>query len=53
MAEIGVVQFARIAREVAEAAVPRYRSPFSQHTLAQPTLLAIEVSDALRRLDQS
>lgn len=41
MAEIGVVRFARVAREVAEAALPRYRSPFSKHTFAQPTLLAI------------
>lgn len=41
MAEIGVVQFARVAREVAEAALPRYRSPFSKHTFPQPTLLAI------------
>ena len=41
MAEIGVVHFARVAREVAEAALPRYRSPFSKHTFAQPTLLAI------------
>jgi hypothetical protein len=41
MAEIGVVRFAQVAREVAEAAVPRYRSPFSKHTFAQPTLLAI------------
>lgn len=41
MAEIGVVQFARVAREVAEAALPRYRIPFSKHTFPQPTLLAI------------
>jgi hypothetical protein len=41
MAEIGVVQFAQVAREVSEAAVPRYRSSFSKHTFAQPTLLAI------------
>lgn len=41
MAEIGVVQFARVAREVAEAALPPYRSPFSKHTFTQPTLLAI------------
>jgi DDE family transposase len=41
MAEIGLVQFARVAREVAEAALPRYRSPFSKHTFTQPTLLAI------------
>jgi hypothetical protein len=41
MAEIGVVHFAQVAREIAEAAVPRYRSPFSKHTFAQPALLAI------------
>jgi hypothetical protein len=41
MAEIGPVQFARVAREVAEAAVPQYRSPFSKHTFTQPSLLAM------------
>ena len=41
MAEIGPVQFARVAREVAETAVPQYRSPFSKHTFTQPSLLAI------------
>ncbi len=41
MAEVGVVRFAQVAREVAEAALPRYRSPFSKHTFTQPTLLAI------------
>jgi hypothetical protein len=41
MAEIGPVQFARVAREVAETAVPQYRSPFSTHTFTQPSLLAI------------
>ncbi len=41
MAEIGVVRFAQVAREVAEAALPRYRSQFSKHTFTQPTLLAI------------
>ncbi len=41
MAEIGVVRFAQVAREIAEAALPRYRSPFSKHTFTQPTLLAI------------
>src|SRR5690348_844390 len=40
MAEIGVVQFAQVAREVAEAALPRYRNPFSKHAFTQPTLLA-------------
>jgi hypothetical protein len=41
MAEIGVVQFAQVARDGAEAALPRYRSPCSKHTFTQPTLLAI------------
>jgi hypothetical protein len=41
MAEIGLLQFARVAREVAEAALPRYRSPFSKHIFPQPTLLAV------------
>lgn len=38
---IGLVQFARVAREVAEAALPRYRSPFSTQTFTQPSLRAI------------
>jgi hypothetical protein len=41
MAEIGVVRFAQVAREVAEAALSQYRSRFSKHTFTQPTLLAI------------
>jgi hypothetical protein len=41
MAEIGVVRFAQVAREIAEAALPQYRSPFSKHTFTQPALLAI------------
>lgn len=40
MAEIGVVRFAQVAQEVAEAALPQYRSPFSSRTVTQPTLLA-------------
>jgi hypothetical protein len=40
MAEIGPVQCVRVARKVAEAAVPQYRSPFSTHTFTQPRLLA-------------
>jgi hypothetical protein len=40
MAEIGLVPFARVALEVAEAALPRYRSKYSKHTFAQPPLLA-------------
>jgi len=41
MAEIGVVRFAHVARKVAEAALPRYRSLFSKRTFTQPALLAI------------
>jgi len=41
MAEIGLVPFARVAREVAEVAVPQYRSPFAKQTFTQPSLLAI------------
>jgi hypothetical protein len=41
MAEIGLVHFAQVARQVAEAALPRYRSKYSKHTFAQPTLLAV------------
>jgi hypothetical protein len=48
MAEVAVLQFARATREVTEAALPRYRSPFF---FTQPTLLA--VPDALRGVDLS
>src|SRR5215469_15371084 len=41
MAEIGLVDFAQVARQVADAALPRYRSKYSKHTFAQPTLLAV------------
>jgi hypothetical protein len=41
MAEIGLVRFAQVARQVAEAALPRYRSKYSKHTFTQPTLLAV------------
>jgi hypothetical protein len=41
MAEIGLVRFAQVARQVAETALPRYRSKYSKHTFAQPTLLAV------------
>ena len=37
----GVFRFAQVAREVAEAALPRSRSPCSTHTFTPPTLLAI------------
>jgi hypothetical protein len=41
MAEIGLVQFARVALDVAQATVPRYRTTFSKHQFTQPQLLAI------------
>ena len=41
MAEIGLVQFARFALNVAQATVPRYRTGFSKHQFTQPQLLAI------------
>lgn len=41
MAEIGGDRFAQVAWETAEAALPRYRSPFSKHTFTGPSLLAI------------
>lgn len=41
MAEVGLVRFARIALEIAEAALPDYRTKFSKHTFTQPQLLAV------------
>ena len=41
MAEVGLLPFARIAREVSRAVLPRYRSRFSKHQFTQPQLLAI------------
>src|SRR5215467_9059453 len=41
MAEIGLVHFAQVARQVAEAALPQYRSKYSKHTFTQPALLAV------------
>src|SRR5215469_13377578 len=41
MAEVGLVRFAQVAREVAEAVLPTYRSKYSKHLFAQPSLLAI------------
>jgi hypothetical protein len=41
MAEIGLVRFARVALEVAEAVLPDYPTKFSKHTFTQPQLLAI------------
>jgi hypothetical protein len=41
MAEMGAVRLAQVVPDVAEAAVPQYRGPFSKHTFTQPSLLAI------------
>jgi hypothetical protein len=41
MAEVGLVRFAHVAREVAETVLPTYRSKYSKHLFAQPSLLAI------------
>jgi Transposase DDE domain/Transposase domain (DUF772) len=41
MAEIGLVRFAQVAWDVAQATVPRYRTAFSKHQFTQPQLLAI------------
>lgn len=41
MAEVGLVRFAGVALEVAEAVLPYYRSKFSKHIFTQPQLLAV------------
>lgn len=41
MAEVGLVRCAQVAREVAEAMLPTYRSKYSKHLFTQPWLLAI------------
>jgi hypothetical protein len=41
MAEVGLVRFAKVAIEIAEAILPAYRSKFSKHTFTQPQLLAL------------
>ncbi len=41
MAEVGLVQFAQAALQVAQAVLPPYRSKFSKHIFTQPQLLAI------------
>lgn len=41
IAEVGLVRFARVALEVAEAVLPDYRTKFSKHTFTQPQLLAV------------
>jgi hypothetical protein len=41
MAEVGLVRFANVAMEIAEAILPAYPSKFSKHTFTQPQLLAV------------
>jgi len=41
MPEIGLLPFARVAMQVAAAALPTYRTRFSKHQFTQPQLLAI------------
>jgi Transposase DDE domain/Transposase domain (DUF772) len=41
MPEVGLVRFAQVALDVAQATVPRYRTVFSKHQFTQPQLLAI------------
>ena len=41
MAEVGVVRLARVAREVAESALPLYSHPRSKRLYTQPQLVAI------------
>jgi hypothetical protein len=41
MPEIGLLPFASVARDVATATLPTYRSRFSKHQFTQPQLLAI------------
>src|SRR5690348_512169 len=39
--EIGLVEFARVAMQVIEAALPAYRSKFSKHVFTQQQLFAL------------
>ena len=41
MAEVGLLPFACMALQVCRAALPRYRSRFSEHRFTQPRLLAM------------
>jgi hypothetical protein len=41
MAETGLMHCAQVARQVAEATLPRYRTRHSKYPRAQPTLLAL------------
>jgi len=41
MAEVGLVRFAQVALDVAQATVPPYRTAFSKHLFTQPQLSTI------------
>jgi hypothetical protein len=41
MSEVGLVRFARVALEVAEAVLPYYRTKFSKCTFTQPQLFGL------------
>jgi hypothetical protein len=41
MAEVGLLSFARVALEVAQAVLPDSRTKFSKRTFTQPQLLAV------------
>lgn len=41
MPRVGLVRYAQVAFEVAEAVLPRYRAPRSKHVFTQPQLLAV------------
>jgi hypothetical protein len=41
MPEIGLLPFARLAWDMAQAVLPTYRTRFSKHPFTQPQLLAI------------
>jgi hypothetical protein len=41
MPDIGLLPFARVARDVAQAVLPPYRTRFSKHQFTQPQLLAV------------
>jgi len=40
-AEVGLLRFARVALEIAEAGLPDYRTKVSKRTFTQPQLLAV------------
>ena len=41
MAEVGLVKFAKVAMQLTETVMPRYRTKFSKHTFTQPQRVAI------------